>query len=335
MFGMRGSSTRKPDTYRMIMTLDAIKQHIGAGKLDDADRALSAASETEENRFDLLILRGHLHEARYDRESAVEAYETVLEQDPGHPEATFHAARLAELYGNDPRAIELYERCVAREEVGVHALINLAYLYEERGQLNRANACLRNVLAEFPNHPRARGFLKSVQCSYTMAYDEKALRERERSTATMDAPIVDFELSVRSRNCLRQMNLRTLGDLLRVTESELLSYKNFGETSLNEIKAVLGQMGLRLGQALQPPEQSNPPATPEPPGDGAANLNKPVSELELSVRARKCLQMLGVLTLGELATRSENELLTLKNFGQTSLIEIQKQLAKFGLAFRS
>ena len=47
------------------------------------------------------------------------------------------------------------------------------------------------------------------------------------------------------------MNIKSLGDLLRTTEQELLSYKNFGETSLNEIKALLAQKGLRLGQAAE------------------------------------------------------------------------------------
>ena len=47
------------------------------------------------------------------------------------------------------------------------------------------------------------------------------------------------------------MNIRTLKDLTKITEADLLSFKNFGETSLNEIKAILSQKGLRLGQALK------------------------------------------------------------------------------------
>jgi DNA-directed RNA polymerase subunit alpha len=132
------------------------------------------------------------------------------------------------------------------------------------------------------------------------------------------------------------MNIRSLGDLLRTSEAELLSYKNFGETSLNEIKAVLAQRNLRLGQALQPPE---PPVGVAPPpvtlGDASVHARRSISELELSVRSRKALQRLGVTTLGELAIRSEPELLAIKNFGQTSLSEIKRQLALYGLSLRS
>src|SRR5678816_620093 len=84
-----------------------------------------------------------------------------------------------------------------------------------------------------------------------MYYDEDAERRGGQRNAVLNIPITDFELSVRSRNCLKKMNIRTLGDLLRTSEPELLSYKNFGETSLNEIKALLASKGLRLGQAAE------------------------------------------------------------------------------------
>ena len=67
----------------------------------------------------------------------------------------------------------------------------------------------------------------------------------------LSIPVTDFELSVRSRNCLQKMGIMTLGDLCRCTEQELLASKNFGETSLVEIKEMLATKGLRLGQYAQ------------------------------------------------------------------------------------
>ena len=55
---------------------------------------------------------------------------------------------------------------------------------------------------------------------------------------------------------------------------------------------------------------------------------------QLSVRARKCLQRLGILTLGELVSRTESELLSSKNFGDTSLQEIKLRLEEHSLALR-
>jgi DNA-directed RNA polymerase subunit alpha len=133
------------------------------------------------------------------------------------------------------------------------------------------------------------------------------------------------------------MNLRSLGDLLRTTEAELLSYKNFGETSLNEIKALLASKGLRLGQAAEDGKAAT--ALRRPTAAAVGNvapeiLTKSVADLELSVRSRKALQRLNIATLNELASRTEDELLGCKNFGQTSLNEIKQQLGAFGLSLR-
>ena len=168
-----------------------------------------------------------------------------------------------------------------------------------------------------------------------MVFDERLQRERDTQDAILDVPVSDFELSVRSRNCLKQMNIRTLGDLLQISEPELLSYRNFGDTSLNEIKAMLDQRGLSLGQAVPAVEALVVAPKLEPTGDVSVQLQRPIGDLELSVRSRKCLQRLGVITLGELAIRSEAELLAIKNFGQTSLNEIKQQLATFGVSLRA
>jgi DNA-directed RNA polymerase subunit alpha len=64
----------------------------------------------------------------------------------------------------------------------------------------------------------------------------------------------ELELSVRASNCLKTANIRTIADLVQRTESELLRTKNFGKKSLNEIKTILGEMGLSLGMRLDPEE---------------------------------------------------------------------------------
>jgi DNA-directed RNA polymerase subunit alpha len=169
-----------------------------------------------------------------------------------------------------------------------------------------------------------------------MYFDEDGDRDEKRHQI-LEIPISDFELSVRSRNCLKKMNLRNLGDLLKVTEAELLGYKNFGETSLNEIKQLLAAKGLRLGQALEDPKGGlvRRPAATAPAGNVPTELyHKSVADLELSVRSRKALQRLNISTLGELASRTEAELLGCKNFGQTSLNEIKQQLTSFGMGLR-
>lgn len=319
----------------MTATLDSIAQQLQNGQIDNAEQALATIPESEDNRCEITFLKGYVHELRYDREHALESYEQVLNDDPEHLGASFRAAMLYDQWGDEDSAVALFEICVAKTPAPISAMINLAVMCEERGQLPKAEAILNSILDEHPTHGRAKQLLQSVQSSYGMYFDEKSHRDREKRDAILDTPVSDFELSVRSRNCLRQMNVRTLRDLLNIGEVELLSYKNFGETSLNEIKAMLDQKNLSLGQLLQASESLLPTSALEDvPDDVSVHLRRPIAELELSVRSRKALQRLGSTTLGELCAHSELELMKIKNFGTTSLIEIKKQLTLFGLSLR-
>jgi len=67
---------------------------------------------------------------------------------------------------------------------------------------------------------------------------------------TLNRPVDELELSVRSYNCLKNADIRTIRDLVQKSEPEMLKTKNFGKKSLQEIKEVLAEMGLTLGMDL-------------------------------------------------------------------------------------
>lgn len=305
----------------------------------------TSVASINERAADEFFKRGQEAEGQGSHEKAAEFYERALNENPDHERACFRLAVLYDRRGEDAKAIELYERVTTSPPVHLNALVNLAILYEDNNHYDEAHRCLDAVLRTDPNHTRARLYMKDVESARSMYYDDDD-RRGDRRNAVLEIPISDFELSVRSRNCLKKMNIRSLGDLLRTTEQELLSYKNFGETSLNEIKALLAQKGLRLGQAAE--DGKGGPAAgamgaggvmlrrmPANVGNVAPELlTKTVGDLELSVRSRKALQRLNINTLGELAARTEDELLGCKNFGQTSLNEIKQQLATFGMSLR-
>ncbi len=77
-----------------------------------------------------------------------------------------------------------------------------------------------------------------------MTQEEITLYEKLR------LPISELELSVRSSNCLREADIKTIADLVKKTEEEMLSFKNFGKKSLTEIKQLLVGMGLSLGMQV-------------------------------------------------------------------------------------
>ncbi len=74
-----------------------------------------------------------------------------------------------------------------------------------------------------------------------------AIQEDEKIAELMNKSIDELEFSVRATNCLKNANIKTIGELVLKTEQEILQMKNFGRKSLSEIKEVLTGMGLRLG----------------------------------------------------------------------------------------
>lgn len=315
------------------------------GNLDAATKELKKCANFQNVSAEYHYQLGRLREAQGLYEEAMDNYKTACELAPEHQRAFFHLAYRCDLSGDEEAAIEYYEQIASSVTSGpiyVSALLNLAVLYEDKDEPDNACECVDMVLQHHPNHQRAILFKKDIESSKTMFYDEEKEKKKSRKSQILETPISDFELSVRSRNCLKRMNIVTLSDLVETTEAHLLSYKNFGETSLREIKVILESKGLRLGMALEPASDVVGEETADLP-DGVEMeteekeegiTNKSVDELALSVRSRKCVQRLNIRTIGELTRKTEAELLGCKNFGVTSLNEVKRTLDNFGLSLR-
>jgi len=293
-----------------------------------------SAGNAEAARKHLDAAEGYRAEGEHEKQIA--ELRKAVAAAPGDNNMMFLLAYALDLVGEEDEALALYERVVESQPAPVNALMNLAVLYEDRGDYARSERCLRQVLDTMPNHPRARLFMKDVQASREMVIEEDLDKDIMKRKALLDTPVTDFELSVRARTCLKKMNIRTLGDLLRITEAELMSYKNFGESSLIEIKKMLSQKNLRLGQGLEDAHRAaRRQIMDQLKGSGKeVALGKSVNELALSVRARKALQHLNIHTIGDLVSHTEAELMGVKNFGATSLTEIREKLGDFGLTLR-
>jgi len=274
--------------------------------------------------------------AEGDREVAIAELRRAVSANPSDSTLKFRLAYELDLSGEEDEAQVLYEEVCETPPAPINALVNLAVIYEDRGEFGKAERCLRQVLETDPNHARARLFMKDVIASRDMVVEDEPDRDAMKRRALLDTPVTDFELSVRARTCLKKMNIRTLGDLLKITEAELMSYKNFGESSLLEIKKMLIQRNLRLGQGMEDAHRAARRQVLESlKGSGKeAMLNKSVSDMQLSVRARKALQLLGIHTIGDLVSHTEAELMGVKNFGATSLTEVKQRLVDYGLSLR-
>lgn len=308
-----------------------------AGEITETLRAeIAETPEAFQQSAEGLHLSGRLFEAERRWDEALECYENASDVSLAHRKNLFHLGRLAERFGLDEMALEAYQALVALRPAQRNAMMNLGMLYEDLGRDQEAASCYDSIVKSAPMDDRARLYLADAVAGMDMYYDEDLERKEDRLNQILRTPITDFELSVRARNCLNKMNILTLGDLVEQTEAELLAYKNFGETSLNEIKEILGSKGLRLGMARDEAVASVDVGRNRYAGmENADALNRPLSDLELSIRARRTVETLGCLTLGDIVQHSEEELLGMPNFGQTSLIELRERLEQFGLKLKS
>ncbi|MCK5408564.1 MAG: DNA-directed RNA polymerase subunit alpha, partial [Candidatus Krumholzibacteria bacterium] len=94
-------------------------------------------------------------------------------------------------------------------------------------------------------------FIKFDETQMKEEEEEELDEELEKLRELLGRSVEELELSVRSGNCLRRANIKTLGDLVSRTESEMLKYRNFGKQSLKEIAEILAGMGLYLGMDVE------------------------------------------------------------------------------------
>ena len=292
---------------------------------------------------DQLFAQGRELEEQGRYEEAADYYEQALEENPTHAPSVFRLGYLHAQRGDLNKAVGFYSSLTEGPEICGEALVNLGLLYEELQQPERAVECFKRMLKYDPVHERAALYLKDAESALRQTYDDSHDKELSRKYEILRTPITDFELSVRSRNCLAKMNIRTLGDLVRRTEQELLSFKNFGETSLTEIKELLDAKGLRLGQEfdetvpaefLLPPEPYEEEEEEKVRQEDLPVTERSIDELGLSVRSHRCMERLGIETIGELIQHTAEDLLSSKNFGKASLTEVKEKLAHYSLALK-
>ncbi|MBK7644270.1 MAG: tetratricopeptide repeat protein [Planctomycetes bacterium] len=299
------------------------------------ERGLADAPASFATSAEGLYLRGRAEELRGEAEAAIQSYDEALLGDPTHRSALFRMGYLCERAGEEDRALDAYQQLGAMLPIDRNVLINLGILYEDLGRDQEAAACYDVAVRHFPTDRRLRRFLDDARSGMNMYYDEDMERKEDRLNQILRIPITDFELSVRARNCLNKMNILTLGDLVHHTEQDLLSYKNFGETSLAEIKEILTSKGLRLGMGREEAVASIEAARRR---HGVADpndvMNKAVTELELSIRCRRVVEAIGCITVGDITQHTEEEFLGMPNFGSTSLQELKTKLSEYDLRLK-
>lgn len=304
-------------------------------KLDEAVQVIKSTGPEGARQAEYSYQMGCVMADQGDTYGAIEYFERAVDMDPHHQRALFALALQASRQGNDDESIQLYERCLSKPPYYQGALLNLGLLYEDKENYGAAQYCFERVLRYDPNNEWALLYLKDIEATSSMYYDEETLKQQQKLEHLLNRPVTDFELSVRSRNCLQGMDIRCLGDLTRITEPDLLAGKNFGETSLKEVRELMDLHNLKIGMSVTEKARDASPDFRDLSPEEQAVQQTPIGDLNLSVRSRKCMTRLNITTAGELCQRTPDELMGAKNFGVTSLNEVRAKLSELGMRLRN
>jgi DNA-directed RNA polymerase subunit alpha len=287
------------------------------------------------------LLQGCLKELSGEYQEALDAFIESAEQEHVYRGlALFHLAKLQDRWGDDNLALETYRKIEALGYVFEESLINTGVILEDRGEYSSALAYYEKAMKINPHNKRTALYYADAEACLSMYYDERKNRQDVKTSEILNIPISDFELSVRSRNCLSKMGIFTLKDLITKTEQELLGYKNFGETSLKEIRAMLSKKGLHLGmtrveeQPLADRIKMNAQLYSAEKEYELDELDTPIEDLDLSYRTKSALHKMGFESLRDITMRTGTDLESNANFSAACMQEVNALLEEKGLSYR-
>jgi DNA-directed RNA polymerase subunit alpha len=165
---------------KLYITMEKAATYRCAGDYKSAAKELKACTNFENVSSEYHYQLARLQEAEGLYKDATNNYQKALDLSANHQRALFHLAFRCDLSGDEEAAIDYYRQIAASSPVYVNALLNLAVLYEDQEQLDKATQCVDTVLATHPNHKRANLFKKDIESSKTMFYDEEKEKKKTR-----------------------------------------------------------------------------------------------------------------------------------------------------------
>jgi len=310
---------------------------IKLGKSDDAWALLQKAKDKLGKHPVVLYFKGVQAEFLGEYRQSQEEYNKALELDGNYAPALFNLAYRYHLGGKLDEANEIYEKLRELKPPYANALINLGLVYEDKGNYQKALECYDSVLSMNPSHPRANLYRDDVKGLLSLFYDDSFKRKEQELSRLLGQPLSEFQIPTRAKNCLEELNIRSIGDLVKKTENDLMGCENFGRKTLTDIKELLARRGLTLSTETKTTSIDallKSYISTEEPQKTDDVLNKPIFEIDWSARVRGSLTRLKIYTVGNLISRSEKDFMDMPNFGQTSLDEIKRRLSQLGLSLK-
>ena len=172
----------------LMVTLEKAAAMRKANMLNEAAKELKECANFEKVSAEYHFQLGKLNDAQGFYDQAVDNYTISRELDPNHLEALFQLAYAFDLRGDDKTARAYYIQLIKETPTHINALLNLAVLYEDASEYDKALNCVDVVLNSHPNHKKALLFMKDIESSKIMVYDEEIEKWLEEYKKTGKEP---------------------------------------------------------------------------------------------------------------------------------------------------
>ena len=146
--------------------------------------------------------------------------------------------------------------------------------------------------------------------------------DSDSSSDVLDLPLDELEFSIRTYNCLKRAGINTLGELCDRTPEDMFKVRNLGRKSLEEVLAKLQEYHLSLKDADEDEEEQQ------------EIMDITIEEMGLSIRSYNCLKRAGIYTLGDLSSRTPEDMMKVRNLGRKSLEEVLQKMKEYGVRLK-
>lgn len=209
----------------------------GDAVVSNRDLHIATITKDRELHIDMIVRKGRGYLPAEDNQNEYQALGTIPVDSIFSPvhrvRYSIEATRVGKLTNYDRLVLEIWTDGTVTPEL---ALIESAKIY-------------RKHLNPFVLYGSSRDERPVAEDPSASEFNQRN-RQASELAEVLNQPIAELELSVRSRNCLDSANLKTLADLVRLSETEVMNLKNLGKTSLTEIKTKLAERGLSLDMAV-------------------------------------------------------------------------------------
>lgn len=209
---------------------------------------------------------------------------------------------------DNPNLIRIMDSCGLKYLGCLHGIPRDNYLRMIKGNINNEKLALFNPIETTKICDNFFSYNVNQQNSIKSNNLEEG---KNFSNDLQYKSVQQYDFSYRVQNCLKKSNIKTIGELQALSESELLSIPNLGKRSVVEIHE-------KLKKIINRPEKFK-------------NTNQYVRDLGFSNRVQNCLKKSNIKTINELLTLTEDDLLSIPNMGRSSVAEIKNKLLKIGV----